>query len=330
MAFLFCCGGKIVYQQAWKDNMKTISVVTPCFNEENNVEPLVQRVRAVFQEIPEYDYEHILADNCSSDNTLSILRGLAKKDKHIKIICNARNFGYHRSQFNAILSASGDAVILLAADMQDPPEMLPEFIKKWEEGFQVVFGIRGMRYESVFLQTARKLYYRLLNKISEDELINDAGDFVLFDKNVLNILKQIKDSSPYLRGMFASLGFSIAGIEYRMEQRHSGKSSNNFFGLMVHSLLGFINHTMLPLRLATFIGFGLAIMSLFMSFLYLLLKIVLWDAAPPGIATLIIGLFFFSGVQVFLLGFIGEMVGAILRQSKNYPIVVEKERINFE
>jgi len=255
---------------------------------------------------------------------------MAANDKRIKVIANAKNFGPVKSVFNAILAAKGNAVVILAADLQDPPEMIPQFIEKWREGYQVVFGIREKRDESKILVIFRKAYYRLLQSISEDTLVKDAGDFVFFDKEVLKVLKSIKDSNPYIRGLLSSLGFRRTGIKYHMQRRHAGKTSTNLFSLFVYALNGFVNHTLFPLRLATLVGFIMAFVCIVFSVVQLLLKLIFWQSPPAGIPTLTIGLFFVSGVQLFLIGFLGEFIGSIYKQMKGIPPVIEKERINFD
>lgn len=309
---------------------KLISVVTPCFNEENNVSLLSERVSAAFKSLSGYEYEHIFADNASEDNTLTVLREMAKSDRKIKIIANTANFGPIKSVFNAVLSASGDAVVVLSADLQDPPELIPQFVEKWEEGYKVVFAIREKRSEFKLLGIIRKLYYRILRSISDDQLVNDAGDFLLFDKDVLNVLKGVRDTNPYLRGLISSLGFKHAGIKYHMPPRHSGKSSTNLFRLYVYALNGFVNHTMFPLRLATLLGLLMSSVCIGFAFLQLVLKIFFWERSAPGVSTVVVSLFFLSGVQLFLLGFLGEFVGSIHKQIKGLPLVIEKERINFD
>lgn len=310
--------------------MKLISIVTPCYREEENVQPLSDRVKKVFINLPGYSYEHIFADNCSEDNTLNVLKEIARNDENVKIIVNAKNFGPVKSIFNAILAAKGDAVVILAADLQDPPEIIPQFLEKWREGYQVVFGIREKRDESRIMVFTRRTYYRLLQSISEDTLVKDAGDFVLFDKEVLKVLKSIKDTNPYIRGLLSSLGFRHIGISYHMKRRHAGKTSTNPFGLFVYALNGFVNHTLFPLRLATFIGFIMASVCIVFAFIQLLLKLVFWESSVAGIPTLTVGLFFMSGVQLFLIGFLGEFIGSIYMQLKGLPRVIEKERINFD
>jgi polyisoprenyl-phosphate glycosyltransferase len=310
--------------------MNLISIVTPCYNEEENVQLLSDRVKKVFSALPDYTYEHIFADNCSEDDTLDILKEMARNDKKIKVIANGRNVGPVKSVFNAVLAAEGDAVVILAADLQDPPEMISQFIEKWEEGYQVVFGIREKRDESKIMVFVRRNYYRLLQSISEDTLVKDAGDFVLFDKEVLKVLKSIKDSDPYIRGLLSSLGFRHTGIKYHMQRRHAGKTSTNPLSLFTYALNGFVNHTLFPLRLATFVGFLMAFVCIVFAFIQLLLKLIFWESAPVGLPTLAVGLFFMSGVQLFLIGFLGEFIGSIYKQLKGLPPVIEKERINFE
>ena len=310
--------------------MKTISVVTPCYNEEGNVRLLAQRVAQVFAGLDGYTFEHIFADNGSEDKTLGVLKELAQEDHRIKVIANTRNFGPSRSLFNALLAAEGDAVVLLAADMQDPPELIPEFIKQWQHGFQVVFGIRAKRSEFFLMTAARRAYYRLLQLVSEDDLVVDAGDFVLFDRAVQLVLRRIHDTNPYIRGLLTSLGFSHTGVPYHMQSRQSGQRPRNPFGLLAYTLNAFINHTTLAWKAATIIGFLVSILCFLTAFVYLILKLVFWNMPPQGFPTLFVGMFFLAGVQLFLLGYIGELAGAIFRQTKNLPIVIERERINFD
>lgn len=311
--------------------MKRISIVTPCYNEEGNVRLLAQRVAQVFAALaPDYTYEHIFADNASEDGTLSELRALAQQDTRTRVIVNACNFGPSRSLFNALLAAQGDAIVLLAADLQDPPELIPQFIQKWEQGYRVVFGIRKQRREFFLMTALRKGYYRLLKNISEDDVVKDAGDFVLFDREVQDVLKRIRDANPYIRGLLSSLGFTHTGIPYPMAGRHSGRRPRGLFKLFVYGLNGFINHTAFPLRLATLIGFSVSLLSLAAAFVYLVLKLIFWDVAPQGFPTLFVGMFFLAGIQLFLLGYLGEIANALFRQSKNLPLVIEKERINFD
>ncbi|MBG0777762.1 MAG: glycosyltransferase family 2 protein [Desulfovibrionaceae bacterium] len=310
--------------------MKTISIVTPCYNEEGNIPALVESVRAVFAAMPGYTYEHVFADNDSTDGTLDMLRALAAEDKRIKVVANAKNFGQVRSVFNAIKHASGDAVVLLAADMEDPPALIPEFVARWERGAQVVFGIRRSRRETRYKTWFRKVYYRLLKAMSEDELINDAGEFLLFDRQILEIVKQVRDPNPYIRGMLANLTSAVDTVPYDMAYRTSGVTKTNFYRNYVYALNGFVHHATFPLRILSLAGFGLSFLSIAVALIYVLLKLFLWDHSLPGIATIIVALFFFSGVQLFFLGFIGEIVISLHNRFRDLPLVVVKELINFD
>jgi glycosyltransferase involved in cell wall biosynthesis len=309
---------------------KLISIVTPCLNEEGNVMEVYQRVKNAFSELKDYNYEHIFMDNYSTDNTLKILKGIAKKDKRVKIIVNSRNFGPIKSVFNGVLAASGDAAILLVADLQDPPELIPRFIEEWKKGYKAVFGIRKTRQETWLVELTRKIYYRALNVISYEKLHLDAGDFVLIDGVILKELHHVSDRNPYLRGVIASFGYEQTGIEYDMQKRVSGKTTTTISSLINYALTGVISFTTAPLRLAMISGFILSFLSILIGLIQLILKLISPAKALPGIATLIVGLFLFSGIQFFLIGFLGEYISAIHSQIRGGPLVVEKERINFD
>jgi glycosyltransferase involved in cell wall biosynthesis len=310
---------------------KLISIVTPCYNEEANVKALAEKVRKVMLSIKGYSYEHIFIDNCSRDRTVTILKGIAAQDKCVKIIVNARNFGHIRSPFYGLLQAQGEAVISLVADFQDPPEMIANFIKKWEEGYKIVIGVKNKSKENPFVFALRKFYYNLIKKFSEgvDQVKNFTG-FGLYDKKVIGILRQMNDPYPYFRGLISEIGFERAEIHFVQPRRKAGKTKNNFYTLYDMAMTGFVNYSKLPLRLASFIGFGVAIMSLLFAIGYFVYKLIFWDRFNVGTAPLIIGLFFFASVQLFFVGIIGEYIGAIYTQVKNRPLVIEKERINFD
>lgn len=310
--------------------MKRISIVTPCYNEEGNVRLLAERVRQVMSGLPGYDYEHLFADNRSSDDTLEVLRGMAAQDRRIKVIANARNFGQVRSVFNAIKAAEGDAVVLLAADLQDPPEMIRDFVKAWEGGAKVVFGRREKRSESFVYSALRKVYYRLLKRLSDDELMNDVGEFVLFDRKVHEVLKAINEANPYIRGLLTSLGYDIATVPYHMQPRHSGRTTTNFYVIFVYALNGFVRHTRFPLRLASMTGIVMAMACFAIGIVQIILKLLFWETSIPGLSTITVALFLLSGVQLFLIGYLGEIVGSIYENTAQKPLVVERERINFE
>jgi len=309
--------------------MKKISIVTPLFNEEENVDELCDRIAAVMQAQP-YDYEHLCIDNCSTDRTLDMLRERAAHDAHLKIIINARNFGYVRSSFHALLQASGDAAVLIAADLQDPPEMIAEFIKQWEAGYKSVMATKPVSEESSLMFGVRKLYYKMIGRISEVPLVPNATGSGLFDRAVLDVLRQIQDPYPYFRGLVCEIGYPIATVPFKQPRRMRGVTSQNFYSLYDMAMLGVTKHSKVPLRLMTLCGFGLASLSLLVAIGYFLAKLFFWDSFNLGTAPLVIGLFFFSAVQMTFLGLIGEYIGAVQTQVRNLPLVVERERVNFD
>ncbi|WP_152395461.1 glycosyltransferase [Paenibacillus guangzhouensis] len=310
--------------------MKKISIVTPCYNEEDNVEELYQRVREVFDELSGYVYEHIFIDNASKDNTVAILKRIALKDQNVKIIVNARNFGHIRSPYHALLQADGDAVILLVADLQDPPNMIIDFIEKWEEGYKVVLGVKTESHESAAMFAIRKMYYNFINRVSEIELTKNNTGFGLYDRKIIQILREINDPYPYFRGLISDIGFESYKIEYVQPVRKRGITKNNFYTLYDMAMLGITNHSKIPLRLAAMLGFLMSAVSLLVAVGYLIAKLVFWNYFTLGLAPLVIGLFLFSSVQLFFIGIIGEYIGSIHTQVLKRPLVVEKERINFE
>jgi len=311
-------------------NLKLISIVTPCYNEEENVEDLYKQIKEIFSSLEGYTYEHIFIDNASKDNTVKILKEIAKKDKNIKIIVNVRNFGHIRSPYYALFQSKGDAVILMTADLQDPPYLIRDFIKKWEEGFKIVIGVKSKSDENSALFAIRKLYYRLIKAFSETEQIKNFTGFGLYDRKFIDILKQFDDPYPYFRGLIAEIGFERAEIEFVQPKRKKGKSHNNFYTLYDMAMLGFVNHSKAPLRMAVFIGFITAICSFLIAIFYFVYKIVFWNSFQVGVAPIIIGFFFFSSIQLCFIGIIGEYVGATYTQIKRKPLVIERERVNFE
>ncbi len=310
--------------------MKLISVITPCFNEEENVKELYEQVKAVFFDLPQYEYEHIFIDNASKDRTVAILKEIAQADHRVKIIVNTRNFGHIRSPFYALLQAKGDAAICIVADLQDPPIMIKEFIKKWEEGYKIVIGVKTKSEESPLFFAIRKAYYDLVGRLSEVELIKNFTGFGLYDQKVIEILRNIDDPYPYFRGLICDIGFEIAPIPFHQPTRKRGFTKNNFYTLYDLAMLGITNHSKVPLRLATMTGFAVAILSLFVALGYFVYKLIFWNSFNVGIAPLVIGLFFFASVQLFFIGIIGEYIGAIHTQVLKRPLVIEKERINFD
>jgi len=309
---------------------KLISVVSGCYNEEENVRECYEQVKKVFQEIGRYRYEHIFIDNASKDGTVAILREIAAKDKNVKVILNARNFGHIRSGYHALLHARGDAVISVVSDLQDPPELIKEFLKKWEEGFLVVMAVKANSDESPLFFALRKAYYEFVTRLAETELIKNATGFGLYDRRFIDVLSEIDDPYPYFRGLVSEVGFPVARIPYHQPARKRGITSNNFYRLYDMAMLGITNHSKVPLRLATMLGFGVSFLSLCVALGYFIFKLLYWNSFSLGLAPLEIGLFFFGSVQLFFIGILGEYIGAIYTQVQKRPHVVELERINFE
>jgi polyisoprenyl-phosphate glycosyltransferase len=308
--------------------MKTISIVTPCYNEVENLRELYERIKSVM-EGSEYKYEHIFIDNASTDGTTAIIRDIAAKDKRVKAIVNLRNFGHIRSPYYGLLQAKGDAVIILASDLQDPPERIAEFIHHWECGFKVVIGIKTQSNELGLLYLLRTLYYRVLRKLSDVDLIEHYTGFGLYDQQVVQILRQLNDPYPYFRGLIADIGFPIARIEFVQPMRKHGETKNNFYTLYDLAMLGLTGYTKIPLRLAAMLGFAAAAISFLVGLIYLIYKLIFWAQFSVGLAPAVIGLFFLGSVQMIFLGIIGEYIGAIYTQVIHRPLVIEKERINF-
>lgn len=309
--------------------MKMISVVTGCRNEEGNVEEIYKQVKAIFAEFKEYAYEHIFIDNASSDKTVEILKGIAAKDKNVKIIVNTRNFGQVRSPSYALLQANGDAVISIVCDLQEPPSLIRDFIKKWEEGYKIVVGIKKGSDEPFWLFWIRKLYYFVLSRLSDTELLKNFSGFGLFDKEIIRILRQINDPYPYIRGLICDIGYEKAKIEYIQPARKRGRTKNNFYTLFDMGMLGLTSYSKIPLRVATICGFICSAASIAVSLVYLVYKLIFWNTFSVGMAPLVIGIFFLFSVQLFFIGIVGEYVGSILTQVLARPLVIEKERINF-
>jgi glycosyltransferase involved in cell wall biosynthesis len=307
---------------------KKISIVTPCFNEEDNVQELYERIKTMMTGFS-YEYEHVFIDNASTDGTEGILRRLAAQDKRVKVIINARNFGHIRSPYYALLQASGDAVIAMASDFQDPPEAIPAFIRKWEEGYKIVAGVKTHSQESGLFYFLRSLYYRILRNLSDLQLIDNFTGFGLYDRKVIDLLREFNDPYPYFRGLIADIGFEAARIEFDQPRRKRGISKNNFYTLYDMAMLGMTSYTKIPLRLATMLGFLSAILSFLIGIVYLVYKLVDWQNFSLGLAPVIIGLFFMGSIQLFFLGIVGEYIGSIYTLAVRRPLVIEKERINF-
>jgi glycosyltransferase involved in cell wall biosynthesis len=316
-----------------KPGRKLISIVTPCYNECDNIDECYQAVKRVFEsELPNCDFEHVLCDNASTDGTPEVLRALAARDKRVKVILNARNFGPFCSTFNGLLSTSGDAVVvLLAADLQDPPELIVEFVKRWQQGYQVVYGIRKEREEGFIMRRVRRLYYWVVSKFADIQIPPNVGEFQLVDRVIIESLRQFDDYYPYIRGMIANCGFRATGVEYTWKARKRGFSKNRLYHLVDQGLNGLISFTKIPMRLCLLSGFTLASLSILYAVYSLAVHLLKHGKlAQPGIATLIVAIFFFSGVQLFFFGVLGEYISAVHAQVRKRPLVIEKERINFE
>ena len=309
--------------------MRLISIVTPCYNEEDNVREVYERVKCVFDNLHDYTYEHIFIDNASTDRTVEILKDIASENHQVKIIVNTRNFGHIRSPYYALMQSRGEAVISIVSDLQDPTGMIVDFIRKWEEGYKIVIGVKTKSRESPIFFAVRKLYYSLITRLSEVDLVRNFTGFGLYDREVIEKLREIADPYPYFRGLICELGYKRAEIEYTQPARKRGFTKNNFYTLYDMAMLGITNHSKVPLRLAVFLGFISATVSLLMGMFYLVYKILFWETFSVGIAPLVVGIFFFSSVQLIFLGIIGEYIGSINTQILKRPLVVEKERINF-
>lgn len=310
---------------------KLISLVTPCYNEEGNVAVLYEQVKVVIEgQLNKYDYEHIFIDNASSDNTVEILKEIAKNDNNVKIIVNSRNFGHLRSPVYAMMQASGDVVISLVADLQDPPEMIVDFIRSYEEGYNIVLGIKDSSKENSLMFKIRGLYYSLLNKVSDTEIYENYTGFGLYDKKTIEALQKMPDAYPFFRGMIAEIGYKVKKINYKQPIRYKGVTKNNFYTLYDIGILGLINNSKVLLRLSIFIGFIFGFLSIIVGIYYFVMKLMFWDSLSLGMAPLIIGAFLMFSILLFFIGILGEYIGQIYTQLLNRPLVFEKERINFE
>ena len=308
---------------------KLISVVTPCWNEEGNVEELARQIRDVFSKLDQYDYEHIFIDNRSTDGTEAILRRLASSDPKIRVIFNNRNFGHIRSPFHGFMQAAGAAVIVMVSDLQDPPALIADFIRQWEAGYKIVLGQKVSSQESKAFYFVRSVYYKLLSRMSDVELPQHVTGFGLYDREVVEELRKLDDRYPYVRGLVAELGYDLARIPYEQPIRRSGFTKNNLFTLYDLGMLGLTSHSRVPLRLAAILGFAASLGSLAVAVFYFVYKLIFWGSFAVGIAPLVIGLFLFASVQLMFIGLIGEYLNALQTQIFRRPYVVERERLNF-
>ena len=295
--------------------MNFLSVITGTYNEVENVLELYERICQTFAEkLPNYTFELIFIDNASTDSTVEVLKGIAATDKRVKIIVNNRNFGQIRSGYHAFLQAKGDAVVVMVSDLQDPPEMIPQFVKKWEEGYKIVLAQKTNSKESPIFFYIRKLYYNLINRLSEIELVKNATGFGLYDRRVVEDVRRINDPYPYFRGLICDLGYERALLPFTQPARTRGFTKNNWYTLWDLAMLGITNHSKVPLRLAVFAGLIVGSFSFFVAFIYLIYKLVFWSSFQVGTAPLVIGMFFIGAVQLIFIGLLGEYIGAIHTQ----------------
>ena len=310
--------------------MNKVSVVVPCYNEEENVVPMAEALTELFtQQLPSFDYEILFIDNCSSDQTRPFLRDLCERNSHIKAIFNAKNFGQFRSPYYGLMQTSGDCVILLCCDFQDPLDLIPQMVTEWEKGSKIVVMQKTSSEENHLIYFLRSCYYKLIRKFSDVEQIEHFTGFGLYDRSFIHVLRELNDPTPFLRGIVAELGFKIKIIPYQQKQRRAGKSHNNLYTLYDAAMLSFTSYTKIGLRLATFLGMIIAGLSFFIALIYFVLKLVYWDTFVAGTAPILIGLFFLGAVQLIFLGVLGEYILSINQRIMNRPLVVEEERLNF-
>ena len=308
---------------------KFISVVTPTFNEIENIELLYKEIKKIFQDI-DIKYEHIVIDNNSDDGTQELLKKIAKDDKNFKVIINSQNFGQVKSPFHGLIQGKGDATILICADFQTPLSVIPKLIEKWNIGEEkIILTQKITSEENIFLKGIRNFYYLLLKKFSEKEIVKHTTGDGIYDKEIIEIFRRIEDPSPFLRGLVSEIGYKVGTVEYDQQNRKFGKTKNNFFSLFDIALLGLIKYSNFFLRMMTIFGLIMGVMSFLSSVTFLLYKLFFWNSFQLGIAPLVIGMFFLASIQIFFLGLIGEYVSLILSYKQKYPIVIEKERINF-
>lgn len=310
--------------------MKKISILIPCYNEEENVVPISKAiVEELGKNLSQYDYEIVFIDNDSKDNTRPLLREICKQNSKIKAIFNAKNFGQFNSPYYGMLQTTGDCTILMCCDFQDPIEMLPQLVKEWENGAIIVSCIKTASKENPIMRFLRSCYYKIIKKMSSVDQIEHFTGFGLYDKTFIDVLRNLKDPTPFLRGIVAELGFKRVSIEYTQAKRRAGKTHNNFFTLFDAAMLSFTSYTKVGLHLVTFAGLVLSVLSILAALIYLILKLLYWDRFSAGFAPMIIGLFFLNAIELLFIGFVGEYVMSINTRIMNRPLVIEEERINF-
>ena len=311
--------------------MKKVSILIPCYNEQENVRPMSEAIVDLFEkQLTQYDYELLFIDNDSLDQTRPILREICKNNEHIKAIFNAKNFGQFNSPYYGMLQTTGDCTISMVCDFQDPVELIPQYLEAWEQGYKIVIGIKTSSKENPIMYHLRSVYYKMIKKFSDVEQIEHFTGSGLYDKDFIQVLRDLKDPTPFLRGIVAELGYKRKEIPYEQPERRAGKTHNNFLRLYDAAMLSFTSYTKIGLRMATFLGMGCGAISAVIGLIYLIMKLVLWDTFAAGMAPVLIGMFFLGSVQLFFLGFIGEYVLSINQRVMNRPLVIEEERINFK
>lgn len=311
--------------------MKKVSVLIPCYNEQENVVPMTEAIKNVFEtECSQYEYELIYIDNHSTDRTRELLRQICRENKNVKAIFNAKNFGQFNSPYYGILQTTGDCTISMCCDFQDPVELIPKYLAEWEKGYKIVIGIKSSSKENKIMYFLRSVYYKMIKKFSDVEQIEHFTGSGLYDREFVEILRNLKDPTPFLRGIVAELGYKRKEIEYEQPQRRAGKTHNNWYSLYDAAMLSFTSYTKIGLRLATFIGVICGAVSAMIAIVYLVLKLIFWDSFIAGMAPILIGMFFLGSIQLFFIGFIGEYILSINQRVMNRPLVIEEERINFE
>lgn len=313
-----------------ENRRKKVSIVVPCYNEEENVVPISEAIVAQMEALPQYDYEIVFIDNCSTDNTRRLLREICAKNRRIKAIFNVKNFGQFNSPVYGMCQTTGDCTIPICADFQDPVEMIPTFLKYWEEGYQIVYGVKTSSKESRIMYKLRSIYYKLIKKYSSVDQIEHFTGFALYDKSFIDVLRSLKDPTPFIRGIVAELGGRRKEVPYEQPQRRAGKTHNNWYTLYDAAMLSFTSYTKIGLRMATFLGVSVAFLSLIIALVYLVMKLTHWNSFYAGTAPILIGMFFLGAVQLVFLGIIGEYILSMNQRIMNRPLVVEQERINFD
>tara|TARA_X000000950_G_scaffold270873_1_gene351234 strand:+ start:433 stop:1356 length:924 start_codon:yes stop_codon:yes gene_type:complete len=305
-----------------------ITICTPTYNEKENIELLYSKIKDLFTKL-DCEYEHLVIDNNSNDGTIDVLKKIASNDKKFKVIINSKNYGHIKSPFHGLLQTDSDATILMASDFQDPIELIPQYIEKWKSGSKIVLAKKKASEENKIIFSIRSFFYKFLNSISDNNLTLDTTGSGIFDRKVIEKLKEINDPLPYFRGLITELGFDINYVEFNQPKRNLGKTKNNIFTLYDIAMLGIVKHSRKPLRFMVLIGFFASVSCLLISLIYFIYKLIYWNSFSLGIAPIVIGIFFISSIQITLLGLVGEYIGIILIHQRNMPLVIEKERINF-